>query len=651
MSPEPTDTLQAGREALERHDWAAAYEALAEADRDAALSGENLMLLAEAAWFAGQPDAVIDALERAHTVFREEGDMASAAMAAFRVAEQHAMRMAMPLAGGWMSKAEEMAAAHADWPVHGYLEWMRGVITWIQGDIQGAVEHYDAAIEAAARTDDRGLRGKSLHDKGHALCLAGRVREGFALMDQAMASAVAGEMEPVAAGYVYCGMISACSRLGDYGRAREWTEATTRWCERHSITGFPGVCRVHRAELLRVRGSWPQAEEEALLACEELPRFNLYFGLGPANYEVGEVRRRRGDLRGAEEAFARAHEFGFSSQPGLALLRLAQGKADAAMDAIRGALAEAAPGTVSRVHPLAAQAQIALAVGRLETAQAAADELEEIAEIHETTSVRATAAYVRGGVLLAEGRPEEALPQLRRAREGWQEVGAPYEVAEVRVLLGRAHGDLGETEAAELELKAARSAFMRLGAAAAAESAARLLAELSGARKTPVRVRRAFMFTDIVKSTDLVAAIGDDAWESLLSWHDQALRSLFASHGGEVAHHTGDGFFVAFESAAAALECAVAVQRALSAHRGEHGFAPQVRIGVHSAEATERGGDYGGAEVHKAARIAALAGGAEILASVETIEEAGRDLDVAERRKTPLKGFADPVEIASIAWS
>lgn len=649
MSPEATDMLEAARSALDRHEWTEAFDAFNEADREGLLTGEGLVQLAQAAWFAAQPDATIDALERAHRAFLEAGDEAAAAMAAFRVAEQYAMRTAMPLAGGWMAKAEELAADHPEWPVQGWLAWMRGVITWVQGDVEGAMVHYDAALEIAARLGDRSLRGMSLHDKGHALCLGGRVAEGLALMDQAMTSAVAGEMEPTSAGYVYCGMIAACSRLGDYARAGEWTEATLRWCERQSITGFPGVCRVHRAELLRLRGSWPQAEEEARLACEELPRYNLYHGMGPANYEIGEVRRRMGDLKGAQEAFARAHEFGFSPQPGLALLRLAQGKVDAALSAIRGALAQAAPGTVARVQPLAAQAEIALAAGEIELAGECADELESIAAATDATALRSTAAGVRGAVLLAQGQPDRALPELGRARAGWQEIAAPYEVAQVRLALGLAQRELGDDEGARLELSAARSTFERLGATMAAQRASELLGELAGDGETPQRVRRAFVFTDIEKSTDLVSAIGDEAWESLLSWHDETLRGLFATHGGEVAHHTGDGFFVTFEDASSAIGCAIAVQRALAEHRRAHGFAPRVRIGIHSAEATRRGGDYGGAEVHKAARIAALASGAEILASVETIREAG-DVDVSEPREATLKGFSEPVQIASVGW-
>jgi class 3 adenylate cyclase len=243
-----------------------------------------------------------------------------------------------------------------------------------------------------------------------------------------------------------------------------------------------------------------------------------------------------------------------------------------------------------------------------------------------------------------------ALPALRRARKGWQEVGAPYEMAEVRVLLSRTLRALGDDEAAILELKAARTEFERLGAQPAAESTGKLLGELAASDAAPERAHRAFMFTDIVKSTNLVGVIGDEAWEDLLAWHDQTLRSLFASHRGEVAHHTGDGFFVAFEDTRSALSCAVAIQRAFAEHRRAHGFAPVVRIGVHAAEATRRGQDYSGGEVHKAARIAALAEGGEILASVATLALADADFKVSEPREVALKGVTEPVEVSRIEW-
>jgi class 3 adenylate cyclase len=640
--------VEAARGALERHAWQEAYDILSESDRTGSLPAEGLYLLAWAAYWTAHPDETVEALERAYGAYLKEGDRASAAMMAFRVAEQYGMRTALPSAQGWAARAERLAEEDPHWPVHGWLHWMRGLMAWYQADFEGATACYDRALEFASRTGDRNLAGMSLHDKGHALCLMGRVAEGMTLLDEAMAAVVGGELDPAGAGYVYCGMIGICSKLGDYRRAAEWTEATLRWCERQSVPAFPGVCRVHKAELLRLRGSLTRAEEEALMACEELPRFNFFSGLGPANYEIGEVRRRVGDFRGAEEAYARAHEFGYDPQPGLSLLRLAQGKVEAAAAGIRQARVEVSGNHCLQVRVLSAQAAIAEAAGDLETAASAADELESIVGEYEAMSLHAIAAGVRGAVRLAQGDGVGAIPHLQRARQAWQEIEAPYEVAEARLLLARAHRQTGDDDAALMEARAARTAFERLGARPAAEKAGELLGELTVTAEEPERVRRAFMFTDIVKSTDLLGAIGDQAWEDLLSWHDQTLRSLFATHGGEVAHHTGDGFFVAFQDTESALRCAVAVQRALTQHRRTHGFAPQVRIGVHAGEATRRGRDFGGGQVHTAARIAALAEGGEILASEETVVDGG--FQVRDLRDVILKGIPEPIRVGTLEW-
>jgi class 3 adenylate cyclase len=644
------DAVQAGREALERHAWAEAYQILSDADLDRGLNGEGLELLAGAAYWTAHPDQAVEALERSYAAYMDEGNRAGAAMAAFRVAEQYGMRMAMSQAQGWGAKALRLAEEDPELPVHGWLAWMAGLLSWFQADFEGAIARYDEALEFADRTGDRDLYGMSIHDKGHALCLLGRVPEGMALLDEAMASVVGGELNPEAAGYVYCGMIGVCSKLGDYRRASEWTEATLRWCERDSVPAFPGVCRVHKAELMRLRGSLAKAEEEARMACEELPRFNFVSGLGPANYEIGEVRRRLGDFREAEDAYAQAHQYGHTPQPGLSLLRLAQGKVEAAAAGIRQTLAETGGNHCLRVRLLAAQAEIALAAGDISTAASTAEELEELVGEYGAASLHAMADGVWGAVRLAQDDAAGALPDLRRAQQAWRQIDAPHEVAELSLLLARAHRALGDQDAAVMEARAARDTFERLGTRPAAERAAALLGELAPSTERAERVGRAFMFTDIVKSTDLVGVIGDEAWESLLTWHDQTLRSLFASHGGDVGHPTGDGFFVAFEDASSALRCAVAVQRALAEHRRAHGFALSVRIGIHAGEATRRGQDYGGGEVHKAARIAALAEGGEILASEETLAAADGTGQVGQPREVTLKGFPEPVQVASVDW-
>jgi class 3 adenylate cyclase len=236
------------------------------------------------------------------------------------------------------------------------------------------------------------------------------------------------------------------------------------------------------------------------------------------------------------------------------------------------------------------------------------------------------------------------------ARRHWKDADAPYEAAQAQVLLARAEREQGDIEAARMELEAAKSTYQRLGARLDAANAVEELAQLDAGVATRERAVRTFVFTDIVKSTHLLEAIGEESWQDLLRWHDQKLRSLFESHGGEIVKHTGDGFFVAFVDAAPAIDCAIAVQRELAEHRRTHGFAPQVRIGLHADEAVRAGGDYTGRAVHEAARIGALAEGGEILASRASVEGCEGTYSLSEPRTVNLKGITEPVDVVSIDW-
>lgn len=326
---------------------------------------------------------------------------------------------------------------------------------------------------------------------------------------------------------------------------------------------------------------------------------------------------------------------------------------DAAASLIKSALAEQDWERLARARLLPAQADIAIAARDLETARAAIDEMEGIAQTYGTAVIRATALCGRGALQLAEGDHQSALGSLRHGLRLWQEIAAPYEASRTRMLLAAAYRAGGDEESTRLELEAALSAFERLGAELDARRARELLdaGSVDGhGATTPRRATKTFMFTDIVKSTNLAEAIGDSAWEGLLSWHDKTLRSLFAAHGGEEFKHSGDGFSVAFESAQAAVDCAIAIQHSLSEHRRNHGFALQVRIGLHTSEATKRGADYGGKGLHQAARVGALAGAEEIIASLETLEAAGRGVSASEPRAVTLKGISEPVKVVAIDW-
>ena len=642
------DPLQAGRDAAQRHAWQQAFDLLSQADARDPLPADDLATLGEAAWWIGRNEACIGARERAFAAYLEGGDPIGAARMAISLARDHKVRLESGIFRGWLLRAERLLADQPESAEHGWVLRIHANQAAAEGDLERALELVGQALEIGMRVGNRDLQAVALHDQAEYLVRLGRIDEGLAMADEATVAAVGGELGPWATGVVYCNTISLSDALADYRRAGEWTEASIRWCERQSIAGFPGICRVHRADVIRLRGHWLQAEREALQACSELEDSGLLLFAGEGFYEVGVIRLRMGDLESAEDAFRQAHEKGRDPHPGLALLRLYQGNAHAARSSIRRALDETAT-RLDRTKLLPAEVEVDVATGELEAARTATEELESIAEEFRSPALRAEAAMCRGTVQLAEGDPAGACRSLKRSWQLWQEVDAPYEAARARMLLGQAYRAKGDEETAVLELRAARTAFERLGAALDLKRLAELLGPDAGATPT-ARVTRTFMFTDIVRSTNLVEAMGDEAWEDLLRWHDRTLRALFAEHGGEEIDHVGDGFFVAFESPKTAAECAVAIQRTLAEHRRSQGFSPQVRIGLHAAEATRLGDDYRGKGVHVAARVGALAQAGEILATAESVPADGGELTVCDRREATLKGISKPVAVVTVEW-
>ena len=493
--------------------------------------------------------------------------------------------------------------------------------------------------------------------KGMGLVFSGDWQAGLALIDEAATAASSGQLDLRVASDIYCNTIAACRNVGDLKRAGQWADEGERWMRRQSVGGYPGICRVHRAELKMLRGLWSEAEQEARQACEELERFRLMDAVGYAQYAVGEVRLRIGDLDGAAEAFEKAYEYGHDAQPGMALLELARGDIAEATRSIERAVAATAgsEGSVdraTRARLLPAQIDIALAAGDLETAGPAVAELESIATTFQQPLFEAGALTARGELLLGEDRPSEASPVLGRSWRLWQSTDLPYESARARLRYAEAVAAEGDQVAARRDLKAARGVFERLGAKRDLARVDALLGEDGAASSGATsRTTKTFMFTDIVTSTDLVGLIGDDAWAELLRWHDRELRSAFANHRGEEVNSTGDGFFVAFERAVDGLECAVDIQRRLARHRREHGFAPTVRIGLHTAEATRQGRDYRGRGVHVAARIGAAAVSEEILISSAALDSMGPiGHGLSDVRQLTLKGVDEPIEVRSVNW-
>jgi class 3 adenylate cyclase len=643
------NALEAGREAIRRHAWREAFDLLTAADHAGGLTAEDLEGLAEAAWWNGRVDLCISVRERAFMLRLEAGEPRRAALVALDLAKDNSGRKAPAVGAAWNTRAQQLLHDQPVGVEHGFLSRRAWVGAQNTGDYQRALELAQQTLEIGTKFGNADLMALGLQDQGLTLVARGDFNEGMALLDQATVAALSGELRPYTTGIIYCNTISACEEIADYRRASDWTDAARRWCERQTITGFPGMCRVHRASVIRLSGAWQEAEQEARNAFDEVRDFRADYG-AEALYQIGEIRLNRGDLAEAGDLFRQAHELGREPNPGLALLRLAEGDVGAAMAAIkRGLAAESQPMARSRLLP--AQVTIALAAGDSASASAAAVELASISATYTTPAMRARAQYAHAAVALAEGNAEAAVRDLCGALALWREIGAPYEEALTRAALGAAYQTGGDSEGAVLELRAAHATFVRLGAVLDERRVGQLLAETGQLPAQPAAadpITRTFMFTDIVKSTALVEAMGDEAWNEVLRWHDQTLRGVIARHTGEEINHTGDGVFASFALPERAIECAVQIQRALADHRRTHGFAPQVRIGVHQAAATPVGLDYRGKGVHEAARIGAAAQAGEVLASWHTAQPC--NFTLSEPREVSLKGIAQPVQVVSVSW-
>jgi class 3 adenylate cyclase len=636
--------LQTARLAAARHAWRDAYDDFARVERDELTPGD-LEQFGESAWWTGKLEEAIGIRERAYAGYSAAGEKLNAARVALTLSWDHGGRGAYAVSNGWFANAERLLAGEEESSEHAFALLARGIeAMYYRGDIAEGIVIFDQTLDAARRLQDRDVEVLALVGKGRALIKSGHAEEGLALMDEGAASAVCGELRPYATGLVYCMTISACHDVGDYRRAAEWTEAANRWCDREDVTGFPGACRIHRAEIMRLRGDLLEAEKQAVAACEELGDFERSITAG-GYYEVGEIRRRLGDFDAAERAYQQANELGRDPQPGLALLRLAQGKVDAAVAGVTRSLVETED-PLGRVRRLPAQVEIAVAARDLKTARAALEELERVVDSYKIGGRRApafdAAVHVAAGqIKLAENDLDGALKCLKRARDEWQRVGAPYETAQSRMLLGIVFRRLGDEHAATTELEGALAAFERLQAKLDAARVNELLGRLA--------TRRTFLFTDIVDSTKLLETLGDEKWRRLLARHDELVRERIVDSGGEVIKQTGDGFFAAFDNPKAAVEAAVAIQRALAAEI----VAPDVRIGAHTGGAFHTSGDatdYGGQGVHVAARIGAEAAAGEILVSGETLDGFSTAFRLSEPRSAKLAGLEAPIEVVSIDW-
>jgi DNA-binding CsgD family transcriptional regulator len=455
--------LERGRASYAEQRWVDAYKSLARADEVGPLPPDDLELLARAAYMLGRDDEYLRGLERAHYGHLDAGDTPRAARPTWWIGLNLLLRGEVAPARGWFARGERLLdREQRDCVERGYLLLGRMLQHFAEGDFEAAYAAAAAATEIGERFGERDLIAMGVMDQGHALLELGRTKEGLRLIDESMVAATSGELSPIVSGILYCNTIGVCRNAYELRRAREWTTALTLWCERQpDMIAHKGVCLVHRAEIMQLQGEWEAAFEEARRAGGQ-GVLNQRAAAG-ALYVQGELHRLRGELDSAEKTFRLAAGRGGQPQPGLALLRLAQGKGEAALAAMRRVLAETGP-SLSRAAFLPAYVEIALATGELDEAARASDELSALAEVQGSDALGAMSACARGAVALGRGEASEALTALRHSLQAWQELGAPYEAARARVLVGLACSALGDDDGASLELEAARGAFEELGA-------------------------------------------------------------------------------------------------------------------------------------------------------------------------------------------
>lgn len=469
--------VERGRAATARGDWQDAFDLFMEADAAGVLSAADLPALGEVAYAAGHLDVTIEAWERAHAACLRVDDQVAAAEAAVRVAMHLLFDTAlMAPVRGWLTRAERLLVGRDEAPAHAWFAAVRAYERLLTGDLSGAHQWARQAVDVGSTHAPAAAAIGRVAEARLLILDGGDVPRGLALLDEAGAAALSGSLDPLSTGIVYCELVCALQGLAQYDIAEEWTEAMERWCETNAIGTLRGRCRVHRAEILRLRGACDEAESQALMACEEL-RVHLRRELGWPLNELGRIRLHKGDLAGAEEALLAAHRAGWDPQPGLALVRLAQGDTGTATVSIRDALErpvrlpskERPPNNdLQRAPLLEALVEIEIEAGNIGRARVAADELELIAARFASKALVAGAALARGRVRLAEGDAAGAEQWLAAALRLWNEVGAPYEAARARLDLAEAHATSGNEHRAALEHQAARTILDGIAATASA---------------------------------------------------------------------------------------------------------------------------------------------------------------------------------------
>jgi len=458
--------VERGRTCYSAGRWLEAWEHLRAADRAAGLEPDDLELMGRSAYLLGRDDDYVAALQRAHEAWLGAGEVTRAVRCAAWIGHSMLFRGHGTRAAGWFSVGERLLGEDLDCVERGYLL----IPTWLRqmgsGDWEGGLAAVTEAAVIGERFADADLLWLARDEQARALLNLGRVEEGLRLIDEALVVVESGALSPVVRGIVYCNTIAFCGDLYDLPHAREWTEALTAWCARlPQMVAHNGLCRVHRAEVLQYAGSWAEALGEAREARERFTRgvLNQIAG-GQALYRQGEIHRLQGRLSEAQDVFREANQAGFDPQPGLALVRFAQGRTDVAASMLRRAVAEHVR-ELDRAALLPAYVEVMLGIDDPDAAAAAARQLQDIADRQASDLLAAQAAQARAAVMLANRDGPEALTAARRAGHGWQALAAPYDAARARVLVARALRSLGDEESAQMELEAARTMFVELGAA------------------------------------------------------------------------------------------------------------------------------------------------------------------------------------------
>lgn len=453
--------LERARAAFDARSWGSAFALLKEQDAAQGLAAADLDRMGTAAYLTGRDDDAAGAWSRAHQQFVADGKPLQAIRCAFWLGLTLILKGEAAPGGGWLARAGRLAEQAGDCAERGYLLLPAGIGTLFSGDPGGALAIFDEALAIAKRFPDRDLETLARHGRGQALLAAGDARAGMADLDEAMVAVTSGDVGPIPTGIVYCAVIESCHEAFDVLRARQWTSALARWCDSQpDLVPYRGQCMVHRSQIMQLLGAWSDALEEAEQARRRLSQPPTHAAVGEACYQLGEIHRLRGSFADAEAAYRSAVECGRSGQPGLALLRLAEGRIDVAVTSITNAAGEADGPRAWRLLP--ALAEIMLEAGNVAAAREAADRLSEVAG--GALLLRAYANHATGAVQLAEGDAKAALATLQLAIAAWRELDAPHEAARTRVLMGRACSLLGDDDTGAIHTETALREFERLGA-------------------------------------------------------------------------------------------------------------------------------------------------------------------------------------------